>query len=325
MSLADSHPAEASEDLTDPDFKATFQERRTPHICVCICTFKRPIMLRRLLTEVDKQITNGLFSYSVSVADNDQKQSAAAVIAAFSSTTNLRIKYSAEPKQGIALARNMVVENSEGEYVAFIDDDEFPCSTWLLNLYKTCIEYNVDGVLGPVRRHFDEVPPAWLQKSRFFDRQVNPTGVMVDWREARTGNVLLKRKLLLRDSVPFRPELRSGEDVDFFRRKTEEGSRFVWCAEAEAYEVVPPARWKRTYLMRRALLRGACAGLRPECGPVSVGKSVLAVPMYAVMLPFALLLGQDKFMTLLVKLCDHSGKLLALMGVNPVSGEYVSE
>ena len=48
----------------------------------------------------------------------------------------------------------------------------------------------VDGVLGPVKRHFDETPPAWFKKSSIYDRTVNPTGQRVEWEEARTGNVL---------------------------------------------------------------------------------------------------------------------------------------
>jgi hypothetical protein len=30
-------------------------------------------------------------------------------------------------------------------------------------------------------------------------------------------------------------------------------------------------------------------------------------------------------MALMVKICDHSGKLLMLMGINPIREEYVSE
>jgi hypothetical protein len=37
------------------------------------------------------------------------------------------------------------------------------------------------------------------------------------------------------------------------------------------------------------------------------------------------LLGQHHFMTLLVKLCDHVGKLLMFAGINPIDEEYVSE
>jgi succinoglycan biosynthesis protein ExoM len=297
----------------------------TPHISVCVCTYKRPLLLKRLLTELSRQHTGGLFTYSIVIADNDKDRSAEAVLAEFRSSSAIPVKYVVEPRQNIALARNSVVANARGEYVALIDDDEFPIPEWLQSLFTTCKMHNVDGVLGPVKRYFDEVPPKWMLKSRFYDRAVNPTGMRVDWHEARTGNVLLKREVFIGDASPFRPEFRAGEDQDFFRRKIEEGRVFIWSAEAEAFEVVPPARWKRTYLMKKALLRGATAGLQPDCGAASIAKSLIAVLVYAIALPFALVVGQHRFMTLLVKLCDHSGKLLISMGINPIRGEYVTD
>jgi glycosyltransferase involved in cell wall biosynthesis len=296
-----------------------------PHISVCICTYKRPFLLNRLLTKLNRQETGGFFTYSIVVADNDEAKSAAIIVEEFRSTCSMPVKYCVEPRQGIALARNKVVKNADGDFLAFIDDDEFPASNWLLTLFKTCNAYMVDGVLGSVKRHFDEVPPAWLLKSKLYERRINPTGMRVDWHEARTGNVLLKRQILIGDSAPFRPELRSGEDQDFFRRKMNEGRIFIWCAEAEVFEVVPPSRWKRAYLLRKALMRGACATLQPSYGPVSIAKSIIAVPLYALVLPFALLAGQHRFMTLMVSLCDHLGKLLALVGLNPIKEAYVTE
>jgi succinoglycan biosynthesis protein ExoM len=282
-------------------------------------------MLRRLLTEVSLQETEDRFTVSAVVADNDPARSGEATVEEIRRSTSLSITYVVEPTPGIAPTRNRAIANADGDYVAFIDDDEFPIRTWLLILLKTCDAYQVDGVFGPVKRHFDESPPAWLRKSRFYDRRVNPTGMQVEWNEARTGNVLLKRKVLLADPIPFREEFRVGEDQDFFRRRIEAGCAFVWCAEAEAFEVIPPARWNRVYLMKKALLRGASAALQPSCNGVSILKSVVAVPLYIIALPFMLLLGQHRFMTVLVKLCDHLGKLSAVVGLNLVKEAYVLE
>lgn len=299
--------------------------KEQPHISVCICTYQRPVLLTRLLTELSRQQTSDLFTYSAVVADNDPGRSAESTISQFRSTCSMPVKYCFEPERGIASARNKVVGNADGEFLAFIDDDEFPAPDWLLTLFKTCRDYKVDGVFGPVKRHFDVTPPSWMRKSRFYDRRVNPTGMRVDWHEARTGNVLIKREMVIGDPTPFRPEFRVGEDQDFFRRKMEGGRAFIWCAEAEAFEVVPPARWGRMYLVRKALLRGSCAALQPSCDAASIAKSVVIVPIYTIALPFALLLGQHRFMTLLVKLCDHLGKLLALVGINPIKEAYVAE
>jgi succinoglycan biosynthesis protein ExoM len=230
-----------------------------------------------------------------------------------------------EARQNIALARNQAIENADGDFVAFIDDDEFPAGNWLLNLFRACEQYQVDGVLGPVRRHFDETPPKWIVKGDFYERPIHPTGLPVLWSLGRTGNVLLRKTVFTPGELPFRPEFRHGEDQDFFRRAIASGRRFIWCSDAIAYEVVPPVRWKRTFMLKKALLRGSTAALHPTLGVADILKSVIAVPAYALALPFALILGQHRFMTLLVKLCDHLGKLLALLGINPIREQYVTE
>src|SRR5204863_2947919 len=140
--------------------------------------------------------------------------------------------------------------------------------------------------------HCDVAPPRWVVQSKFYDRPSYPAGFIIDWRKGRTGNVLLKKRLFETEAQPFRAEFRTGEDQDFFRRMIERGHAFAWCHEAMAYEVVPPIRWKRTFLLRRALLRGAVSRLHPTSGAVAVLKSTVAAPLYLVALPVALVMGQ---------------------------------
>ncbi len=295
------------------------------HITVCICTYKRPYLLERLLRELDQQETDDLFTYSIVVADNDRLQSAEPVLSKFSAVSAIPIKYCVQPEQNISLTRNKAIENALGNFVAFIDDDEFPIRRWLVNLYTTCQKYDVEGALGPVKRHFDVTPPKWVLDSKFYDRKTYATGTPVDRKEGRTGNVLLKRSILADMAPVFRPEFRGGEDTDFFSRVMEKGCNFVWCDEAVAYEVIPPTRWKRSFLLRRALLRGAVTLKYIDFGARDIAKSVVAVPIYTLALPFALILGQHRFMDLLVRLFDHLGKLLAVMGINPIKEHYVTE
>jgi len=295
------------------------------HITVCICTYRRLLLLQRLLEDLVGQDTSGLFTYSIVVVDNDALESARQLVENFATKAKIPIRYLVEPQQNIALARNKAVENAEGHYVAFIDDDEFPIRTWLLTLLQVCRDYGVDGVLGPVKRHFDETPAEWVIKGNFYERATYPTGLVIDWRKGRTGNVLLKRYLFATESPAFRSEFRQGEDQDFFQRMIEKGHRFIWCNEAVAYEVVPPIRWKRSFMLRRALLRGAMEPKTREFGLRDIAKSAVAVPAYAAALPFAAVAGHDKFMKLLVSLCDHLGKLLAVVGINPIRDQYVTE
>jgi succinoglycan biosynthesis protein ExoM len=294
--------------------------QQTARISVCICTLKRPDLLRRTLASLAGQQTEELFTYSVVVADNDALQSAQQAVSAFSATSRLPVAYCVEPRQNIALVRNKAIENADGDWIAFIDDDEFPADDWLLNLFKTCIARHADGALGPVLPHFDVEPPQWVTKGKFFVRPAHDTGYKLGWEESRTGNVLFKKDVLKSLETPFRQEFgTAGEDMDFFRRAIDKGCSFVWCNEAVAYEVVPSARCTRSYLLKRALLRGSNFHKHPAKRLQNIAKSLIAVPSYTLVLPIVLLFGQHVFLKYLIKLLDHSSRLLAYLGVSVVT------
>jgi succinoglycan biosynthesis protein ExoM len=291
-----------------------------PHICVCICTFKRAKLLRHLLGRLENQRTEGLFVYSVVVADNDPERSARHVVEAFSSTSHVQVTYCFESEQNIALARNKALQHAEGNFIAFIDDDEYPIDDWLLHLFKTCATFGVEGVLGPVKPYFEQDPPEWAKKGRFFERPSFDTGYRVNWEQARTGNVLFKRDILNAVETPFRSEFdAAGEDVDFFRRTIGKGCTFVWCNEAVVNEVVPASRCTRTYLLKRALLRGSNFSKHPTHRFRNGAKSLIAVPCYALSLPILILFGQHVFLRYLIKLLDHASRLLAFAGLKLVT------
>jgi glycosyltransferase involved in cell wall biosynthesis len=254
------------------------------------------------------------------VADNDPEQSAKQIVASFATTSKVPSVYCVEPRKNIALARNKALEKATGEFIAFIDDDEFPVEDWLLNLLTACQQFNVAGVLGPVKPHFEEPPPRWIVKGRFCDRPEHLTGRVMEWSEARTGNLLFRRSIL--DGIPyaFSSEFGTGgEDKDFFLRMTERGNVFIWCNEGAVYETVQPNRWRRSYMLRRALLRGKNILKHRTDRAWILMKSALAIPIYAVVLPLTLLAGQHSFMRYAIKFCDHLGRVLAIFGINPIS------
>ena len=298
---------------------------RRPLISVCICTYKRPGYLRYLLTKLAEQETGGLFTFSLVIVDNDCQRSAEPVIIAFEQGSGFDVQYVVEPRQGISLARNMAIKHAKGEFMAFIDDDEFPSPTWLKTLFTECTERHVDGVLGPVKPQYEAKAPDWIIAGGFYDRRSYPTGLVIDAKKGRTGNVLFKTAILDHEPEPFRPEFRTGEDQEFFGRMISKGFVFTWCDEATAYEWVPEIRWKRGFLLKRALLRGAMCAALPTTTTLDVLKSIAAVFIYIAILPFLFLLGQMRFMRYLVSLCDHLGKVMGILRISPISEQYVTE
>ena len=53
------------------------------HISICICTYKRPHLLEKLLKKLQYQKTNDLFTYSIIVVDNDKNKSAKCIVEEF--------------------------------------------------------------------------------------------------------------------------------------------------------------------------------------------------------------------------------------------------
>jgi len=240
-------------------------------------------------------------------------------VTAFSATSHLPVTYCSEPQQNIALARNKAMEHADGDFIAFIDDDEFPAEDWLCNMVRAYQTYGVAGILGPVKPHFESEPPRWLKKGGFFDRPNHPSGYKLTWGEARTGNVLFRKDILNAAEIPFRAKFNTaGEDIDFFRRMMERGHTFVWCNEAVVYEEVPAARCRRSYLLRRALLRGSNFPKHPSHRLANAARSLIAVPCYTAALPILALCGEHVFLKYLIKLLDHVSRLLAYLGLRLV-------
>jgi hypothetical protein len=133
---------------------------------------------------------------------------------------------------------------------------------------------------------------------------------------------MIRRNIFNNGENCFRREFGSGgEDRDFFRRMTAKGFRFVWCGNAPVYEAITAERCTRSFMCRRALLRGQL----PHFTKTDFAKSLFAVPIYTASLPFLLLVGHDLFMKYLIKDFDHIGRLLAVCGINVIKEKYVLE
>lgn len=228
-------------------------------VSVCICTFRRPELLDGLLASLAAQLPHD-GSVEVVVVDNDPDTSAAPVLARWSARLPLHALH--VPVPNIAVARNAAIAAARGGWIAFIDDDETPDPGWLDTLRAAQQAHDADAVFGPVLPRHVATTPAWLRDGGFFDRPRFPTGTPITTRDARTGNVLIRRSLL--DWVqptgagPFDPAFgRTGaEDTMLFHGLLALGARLVWCDEATVQEEVPPARANVGWLLRRSYRLG---------------------------------------------------------------------
>jgi succinoglycan biosynthesis protein ExoM len=294
-----------------------------PRITICICTYKRPELLDRLLAGIEKLATDdGSFCFSCAIVDNDANGSAQAQVERFAARSGIQVVYDIEPLRNFAVVRNRVLTHAKGDFVALIDDDEVPVPEWLSKLLEIQMKTGADGVLGPVRPYFDGNPPDWILRSKVCERPAHPTLMTMHWSQCRTGNVLLRFSIFDPNGIKFDPAYATGgEDVDFFKRATSAGHRFVWCEEAPAYELVPAERCRKSYYLRRGLLQGQIS-LKYATDDLTVPvrlriglHSLIALTLYAAALPILILGGFHLFMKYLIKGSHHVGRILGLLGI----------
>lgn len=295
------------------------------HISVCICTYQRPELLGQLLSALAVQRTDGFFRFTCAVVDNDPSASALAVVEHAQTRFADPIRFVVETARNLAIVRNRALKLASGNLYAFIDDDELPCTDWLLQLWRVLHEYQADAVLGPVRPRFERKPPSWLLRSGVCERPSYETGSRVNWRLTRTGNVLLRSELVIKSGIWFDSAYATGgEDVDFFRRAALCGKIYVWCELAPVYEIVPESRMNRRYHLKRALLQGSVSKKYSANRPFdletlrTLATTILAIAAYTLALPFLFLFGEHHGMKYLIKDCHHVARLLAMLGV-PIS------
>src|SRR5258708_1379672 len=106
-----------------------------PNVTVAIPTFKRPRGLERLLEALARLDTGACVT--VLVADNDAQGHEGADLCAAIRARGYRwpIRSTVVAQRGIAQARNALVEvalaDARMEYLAMLDDDEWPEPHWL--------------------------------------------------------------------------------------------------------------------------------------------------------------------------------------------------
>lgn len=291
------------------------------HVAICIGTFKRAELLRKLLVGVSQLAFRKMPvpEISVIVVDNDTFQSGREICEA--TPLPWSKKYVVEPQRGIAKVRNRAVfEAGKVDFIAFLDDDEVPTAFWLDELLWTQSQFRADVVAGPVRTDFTPDVPEWIRKSKFFERATFQTGYSMD--KCSTNNVLIRREVFaLVPSFDEDLELTGADDTHFFMRVNQSGHRIVWSADALVFEAISTSRANVGWLLRRGYRLGNSWSLCELSLNPGLGVRVIRIlKAFAWMLKgmalglIAPLQGKTAIVWALRTICYGAGQLSGLVG-----------
>ena len=300
-----------------------------PLISVCVCTYKRPAGLSKLLATLAAMRRPADCQVEVLVVDNDASASAMPCVDAARAGFPIALRYFCETRSGVGFARSRCLREAKGDWIAFIDDDEWAEPQWLSDLWHCLLSGGYDGVFGPVLASFEVEPPTWLVDSGVYDRPRRPTGERLDWPDCASGNVILSKDLATKVG-DFSPAFAAsgGEDSEYFWRCLDAGATFVWCDTAIAHENIPPARMTRRWVRRRAYVAGhnytrlKASRQGPRAYAVAAMRGLAAVLAFGCRALVARLMSDPQSLAYEAKVAGGLGKLMAV--ASPAQTEYGS-
>lgn len=220
-------------------------------LAICIATYRRPVLLARLLESLPEQSPAGLH-VELRVVDNDAEGSALPVVLRHRRKNTMIVHYAREPEQNIALARNRALAMGPADLLAFIDDDEVAQAGWLEALVQALDQTGSDAVVGPVIGRLPHDAPRWAQHG-WYDKRVPARNGPLTWTGTRTSNTLVRGQWFYQEGMRFDPSFgrSGGSDTALFAAMAARGGTFSAASDATVHEDVEFNRLSRPWLYRR--------------------------------------------------------------------------
>jgi glycosyltransferase involved in cell wall biosynthesis len=217
-------------------------------ITVVIATCNRVSSLRNCLSSLEAQtLDRDLFE--VLVINDGSTDSTGQFLADFMSETEMGFRYISHRNSGVSYSRNVGIDNAEGEYVAFTDDDCIVPPDWLEKMYQgfSSADQDVAGIGGPlncITEHNDTFVSNFIQFIDEFNYIPVLTRLVIWYRHTsqlrgdeavpylRTSNAIFRKKYLKEVGgfdVGFRRP--GGEDPDLCYRLLNQNYRFCFDRE----------------------------------------------------------------------------------------------
>ncbi len=227
-----------------------------PHrVAIAVCTYNRSQGLASLLNGVALlKIIEHDITLRVIIVDNSPEANAKCFAARLAQSYRWPLTYRHQPQRGISLARNVALLdalNDDDDYIAFIDDDEYPEKEWIEILLDVALATGATAVSGAVIPRFIEKPDWWMIKGKFFEVSDHPDRRSLPF--GHTSNALISLAFLRLTGIRFDPRfsLSGGEDVWFFDEMRNYGGNTVFSRDAVVYEDIVPSRAKLSWLIKR--------------------------------------------------------------------------
>lgn len=224
-------------------------------LTIIICTYNRDCYIRRTLDciancHADKD------DYEILLIDNNCTDNTACVCREFETEWSRRVnyRYVVETKQGLSNARNRGIEEANGDFLVFLDDDAFVAEDYIKNLKRHLTEYEgLAAFGGKIDPYYESgVAPEWMSRWSYswvsalnYGKHVKPfTG-----NAYPIGANMGVRADLAKKIGGFNPNLgrsckntMAGEEKDFFNKIKALGETILYFPDVFVQHCIPEKR-----------------------------------------------------------------------------------
>jgi hypothetical protein len=173
--------------------------------------------------------------------------------------TNL--SYVMEPVQGLSSARNRGSQETQCEYVAYMDDDAKAPEKWVTQALSIIDQHKPDIFGGPIYPYYITDKPSWFKDEYEYRIHANYTGWLKN--EMISGSNYIIRKELLERLGGFDPnigmkgkELGYGEESALLLKAREINSKIYYSLDLIMLHLVPPFKMNIYYFITSSFKNG---------------------------------------------------------------------
>lgn len=252
-----------------------------------ICTFNRAGYLRKCIYSIINQKNINFSEIEIIIIDNNSSDNTKDLVQELKENfKQITIKYYVEKNQGLSFARNTGIIFSNGEWLAFIDDDAYLIDNYTYSFFSILKKIkNVVAFGGPILLDFESSKPVWYnnyiasvwgyfypyKNSQYFKTNVYPRG----------SNMIIKKDIFIKYGY-FNTNLGrkgniliGGEEKEFFLRiKQNKQNKFFYDTSLIIFHSVPNERNNLNYIKKQSINIGYSEKIRVKNNPILIIKKI---------------------------------------------------
>jgi glycosyltransferase involved in cell wall biosynthesis len=263
---------------------------------IAIPTYNGASRLPQLLDCLRSQIRTEAFPWEIIVIDNNSQDQTAEVIRQYQAhwPAAYPLHYYFEPQQGLAFARQRAIDEANGTWVGFLDDDNLPAPDWVSEAYLFAESHSQAGAFGgQIHGKFETPPPENFHRIQSFlairERGSTPHLYQPENLSLPPGAGLVVHKQAWVETVPRRLQLigrvngstLAGEDFETLLYLHQGGWQIWYAPTLHSYHQISENRLQQAALI--SLIRGCglcichlrLLNARPQEKPLEIARILL--------------------------------------------------